>query len=581
MAGKYALLIGNNEYDDPRLASLNASLRDIEALEGVLNRPELCGFDEVKRLENPSFRDSMRELNLLFAGKTKDDLVLFYFSGHGVKDHTGDLFFVVKESEWGLYDGTAISASHLKIIANKSGSNRQVLILDCCFSGAIAKGFKGSETCVTEDTFEVKGYGREILTATDGMQYAMDGDRSSGDISRSLFTDHLVEGLETGRAAPADSEVVTVEQLYQYVHDQVKAANPAMTPRYWRDRAEGHINLARNPRHLFSLPEDLRNDLEDPNWRTRLGALQEIKGILEDGVAGKSQAALTFLKQRAEHERDRIVHRQMESLLASFEGYAGSKPDRKDSKIPRASVINPVPESGTVFRDELKDGSNGPEMVVIPAGKFRMGDIRNSGADDEKPVHDVTIAKRFALGRYPLTFAEYDFYCETNGVEKPDNQSWGRNRRPVINVSWEDAVAYTRWLRDETGKNYRLPSEAEWEYAARTGMKTDYWWGNEASKEYANYDGSQTTPVDQFRPNPFGLNDMPGNVSEWVADCYEGSYENKPMDGSAWTFGSCTTRVLRGGSWGSAPWRVRSAYRTWFGPRSRSIYVGFRLARDL
>ena len=581
MAKKYALLIGNNQYDDKRLQTLNASIRDVEALERVLKQSEICAFDEVKVLPNPSFKESMRELSLLFSDKTKDDLVLFYFSGHGVKDHVCHLFFAIQETEWGLYDGTAIPASQLKSIANKSASQRQVWILDCCHSGAIAKGFKGTEQFISEDTFDVKGYGREIITATDSLQYAMDGNSSSGDEEQSLFTRCLVEGLETGEAAPADSETITVEQLYQYVHGRVKAAQPAMTPRYWCDRAEGRINLARNPRPVFTLPDDLVNDLQHDNVRARMGALHEIEEMLQQENVAQRQAVIVVLTQRKQEERDRFVYQRIESLL---ERHANEPQPTSDTE----PLISAIPDkktryqAGAVFRDKLKDGSQGLEMVVIPDGKFRMGDSEDMGRDNEKPAHTVNIKKSFALGKYPVTFKEYDYYCEQTGIAIVEDESWGRDARPLINVSWEEAVAYAKWLSSQTGKKYRLPSEAEWEYAARAGTETEYWWGDEASKKYANYKSKKTTPVDHYQSNDFGLHDMLGNVWEWVEDCYHDSYKDKPMkDGSAWVSEPCEARVLRGGSWSDGPRNVRSAFRNRCNPQFRNYFVGFRLAQDL
>jgi formylglycine-generating enzyme required for sulfatase activity len=181
-----------------------------------------------------------------------------------------------------------------------------------------------------------------------------------------------------------------------------------------------------------------------------------------------------------------------------------------------------------VFRDRLKDGSQGPEMVWIPAGSFRMGDLQGGGSSDEKPIHRVSVS-RFAIGKYEVTFAEYDKFAQATGRKKPYDEGWGRGNRPVINVSWYDATAYAEWLSKQTGQQYRLPTEAEWEYAARAGTTTKYWWGNTASHEYANYGAESwgplakgkdrweyTAPVGSFAANPFGIYDTVGNVWEWT-----------------------------------------------------------------
>ena len=229
-----------------------------------------------------------------------------------------------------------------------------------------------------------------------------------------------------------------------------------------------------------------------------------------------------------------------------------------------------------------------PEMVVIPGGSFRMGCVSGRDcSDDEQPVHEVRV-ESFELGKYEVTFEEYDRFTAATGRDRADDEGWGRGRRPVINVSWEDAVAYTRWLSQQTGQRYRLPSEAEWEYAARAGTATVYSWGNEVGINRANcnggcgsrWDDQQTAPVGSFAPNGWGLHDMHGNVWEWVQDCY-GSYRGAPTDGSAWQQENCPQRVLRGGSWGSDPRYLRSAFRVRDSTSSRDLISGFRVARTI
>jgi formylglycine-generating enzyme required for sulfatase activity len=244
---------------------------------------------------------------------------------------------------------------------------------------------------------------------------------------------------------------------------------------------------------------------------------------------------------------------------------------------------------GSVFRDTLRDGSSGPEMVSIPPGESRTGDIQGSGDADEQPVHWVRIPRPFAMGRYEVTFDEYNVFARATGRKQPADEGWGRRRRPVINVSWEDARAYAQWLSEQTGKRYRLPTEAEWEYAARAGKETTYWWGNEVGKNRTNcagcgsqWDNKQTAPVGSFAPNPWGLHDTVGNVYEWVQDCWHENYAGAPEDASkAWEEGgNCNLRVIRGGSWYDRPRYVRSAYRGGNGPDYRGSGLGFRLAQD-
>jgi formylglycine-generating enzyme required for sulfatase activity len=234
-----------------------------------------------------------------------------------------------------------------------------------------------------------------------------------------------------------------------------------------------------------------------------------------------------------------------------------------------------------------------PEMAVVPAGSFCMGDNQGEGYGTEKPVHTVHISK-FAIGKYEVSFDEYDIFAQATGRVKPPDYYWRRSNRPVIDVSWDDAIAYTKWLSEQTGKRYRLPTEAEWEYAARAGTETRYWWGDDIQqhgKVWANCDGcgsqwdnDQTAPVGSFDANPFGLYDTAGNVSEWVQDCWHDSYKGAPTDGSAWLKqdgGDCARRVVRGGSWFDKPRGVRSAGRGRLGPAHGPNDTGFRLAQDL
>ena len=232
-----------------------------------------------------------------------------------------------------------------------------------------------------------------------------------------------------------------------------------------------------------------------------------------------------------------------------------------------------------------------PEMVVIPAGSFRMGCVSGENCDDDElPVHEVTIPEAFAVSVYAVTFAQWDACVLGGGCGgyRPDDEGWGRGTRPVIYVSWDDAQEYVGWLSRQTGEVYRLLSESEWEYVARAGSSTAYSWGNAIGNNRANCDGcgsqwdfSQTAPVGSFQANAFGVHDMHGNVWEWVEDCWNDSYAGAPSDGSAWRSGDCGLRVLRGGSWYLDPWFLRSAGR--FGSSSgfRISSDGFRVARTL
>ena len=255
--------------------------------------------------------------------------------------------------------------------------------------------------------------------------------------------------------------------------------------------------------------------------------------------------------------------------------------------------------TGTGFRDALADGGEGPEMVVIPPGRFEMGCRRDDCGEAALPVHEVVFAQPFALSRTEVTFAQWDACVAAGGCNGyvPRDRFWGRGDRPVIYVGREDAEAYTAWLSDQTGVRYRLPSEAEWEYAARAGGYTQYSWGDVVGDGRANcagcggrWDslgtlplflfGGGTAPVGTFAANAFCLHDMHGNVGEWVADWWNESYEGAPSDGSAWTAGDPAWHVARGGSWALPFGTMRSSDRL-ATTDERSAYAGFRVARTI
>ena len=246
---------------------------------------------------------------------------------------------------------------------------------------------------------------------------------------------------------------------------------------------------------------------------------------------------------------------------------------------------------------EFEDCADCPRMAIVPAGEFTMGSPPSEQYRGAESQHRVTIAAPFAVSRFEVTFDEWDACVEQGGCHgyQPDDQGWGRGKRPVINVSWEDAKVYVNWLSHKTGKPYRLLSESEWEYAARAGTTTPFSHGDALSPVEANYDGSidgsgpsganrqSTMPVGSFAANAFGLHDMQGNVSEWVEDCWHDEYTAEtPTDGSPWIDGGdCNGRVVRGGSWEDSHGELRSAARTGGAKDDRFYTDGLRIARSL
>jgi formylglycine-generating enzyme required for sulfatase activity len=281
-------------------------------------------------------------------------------------------------------------------------------------------------------------------------------------------------------------------------------------------------------------------------------------------------------------------------LLGTIGAWLKLAPSPAAPGVPQQTTDFPLSatqEKALKSEDTFKECTTCPVMKVVPAGSFTMGSLVGEFGrySDEGPQHSVRILRQFAIGQFELMFDEWDACIAGGGCNgyKPSDVGWGRGRRPVVNVSWDDAVAYVAWLSKMTGKPYRLLSEAEYEYATRAGTTTAYPWGNDIGENNANCNGCgsqgdnrQTAPVGSFLPNQFGLFDMVGNVWVWIEDCYHKSYSDAPADGSAWISGDCTSRVIRSGSWHDDPKFLRSASR--FGFESvRNHIIGLRIGRTL
>ena len=346
-------------------------------------------------------------------------------------------------------------------------------------------------------------------------------------------------------------------------------------------------------RNLFAMGLAVDDDDDDAAFESarRANTAAAFEGYLESFPSGRHADEARRLRDAAlAADRDAFESARRANTVAAFDGYLSSFPSGRhvaEARRLRKALDDPFPV-GHVFRD----CDHCPEMVVVPAGRFEMGSpASESGRNgDEGPQHEVTIGANFAVGVYEVTFDEWGA-CVSNGGcggYRPADQGWGKGGRPVINVSWDDAQAYASWLSRETGEEYRLLSEAEWEYVARAGTVTRYWWGDGIGANRANCndgcgDGyANTAPVGSFDANAFGLHDVHGNVWEWVEDCWHENYARAPSNGDAWLGGrggDCSRRVLRGGSWNYNPRILRSALRGWNDAGGRYYGNGFRVAR--
>ena len=312
-----------------------------------------------------------------------------------------------------------------------------------------------------------------------------------------------------------------------------------------------------------------------------------VVGLLGGGGYFAWQAG--FVKQ-AEDKVVALIESQ--TALVEVEPVVEQPPVVEPVAIEEPPEPEPVPEPvqfniPAPFKDKLKSGGHGPLMIQIPAGEFLMGSRSGVVAADEVPRHKVKL-KSFVVSVYEVTYAEYDRFAKATKRKKPDSSGWDRKTHPVNNVSWDDALAFTRWLSKQTGKNYRLLSEAEWEYAARAGTTSYYWWGRKAGVSNAHcfnckseYNTSKPAKIGTYKPNQFGLYDTAGNLFEWVHDCYHRNYKDAPADGSVWEGGDCKVRVVRGGAYHSPASSMRVENREKFASTRGQYNVGIRLARDL
>ena len=311
MSRKLALIIGNSEYQDPKLARLATPSEDVNDLAEVLRTPDIGGFDEVTTLVNEPVPVVSRAIGRFFKQRVSEDLLLLYFSGHGVRDDQGYLHLAVKDTEHDLLAATAIPAAFVTSEMDRSRSRRQVLILDCCHSGAFAQGMKGAvgESVGTASAFEGVGYGRVVLTASDSTQYAWEGDQVIGEAENSVFTHFMIEGLKTGAADRDADGRITLDELYDFVYEQVVSKTPRQTPGKWSYKQQGEIVIARNPRPVVkpvALPPELQQAIESPFAGVREGAVRDLERLLHGSYPGLASTAFEALKRLAEDDSRRV-----------------------------------------------------------------------------------------------------------------------------------------------------------------------------------------------------------------------------------------------------------------------------------
>lgn len=674
---KVALLVGVSEYQ-PGFNSLPSAIKDIQAMEKVL---EEKGEFEVTTLPNPERNAMELAIDQLFANRTSEDLVLFYFSGHGIKDCKRKFYLTTsettKDKQRIIVPPTAVAASYLQSQMTDSRSERQVIILDCCYSGAIAQGLTVKGEVEIDIQAELGGKGRAILTSSSSTQESYTQENSE----LSIYTHYLIEGLETGAADFDEDGRISVDELHEYTKKKVQEASPAMTPQFYPVEEGYKIYLARSPiddpklkyrkeaqklatQGEFTLtgrrilvhfqtdlglsPEEVETieaeirspyreyqqklqeykrafkevvDQEYPlseHTRNELKALQKLLKLRDEDVAPIEAQFTPQPKPKTDNESEPT--KSVSKSKATIEGK--SQPASSSSLHVFEFDVLTIDAQGQETKRETKqaeyfteilDDDISLEMVSIPGGSFIMGapEKELESRDSERPQHQVTVPS-FYMGRYPITQAQWRVVALWEQAEKrldldpsyfkEDYEGIDRWTRPVESISWEDAMEFCNRLSRKTKREYRLPTEAEWEYACRASTTTPFHFGETISTDLANYRGTdwevigkgypgnygrgfkgifrkQTTPVGYFKvANNFGLSDMHGNVWEWCEDDWHENYnyQDVPNDGSAWLSKKSSTKVMCGCSWHYFPFSCRSAYRCYENRDNRFSSLGFR-----
>ena len=537
---RVALVIGNAAYE-ARGASLTNPLRDANGMVAVLRDLDFSVVQEMDATK----AEMERAANTFVESVRSGDVAVFYYSGHGMElDGTNYLAPVEFSAAWDEVDARhgSLNVNWVQEKMAAAGAAVRIVILDACRNNP----FESTRTFTRGGLAGMSASGGLVAYAARAGEVADDDPGAEN----GLYTKHLLAALrEPG---------LRVRDLFTRVRDAVSGESNGVQVPAMYDELVGDFVF--RPGSIID-PDPPPPPQETVFWQSIVNSTnpEDFKAYLARWPAG------TF----ASLARNRLA----------------------DS-----------PRPGEVFRD----CPSCPEMVVIAAGAFRMGSPASEEArrEDEGPQLRVTL-RSFALGVTEVTFDEWEACVRGGGCggRRPDDEGWGRGARPVINVNWEDARAYVRWLSRETGKSYRLPSEAEWEYAARGGTTTSWYWGDSSSGQCDHANGADaaakrlnsdwttvscddgsayTAAAGSYEANAFRLFDMLGNVWEWVEDCWHNSYRGAPSDGTAWTRGGdCSRRVLRGGSWRSVPRVLRSALRSWSPIRESDLYVGFRVARTL
>ena len=548
---------------------LNNCVRDARDFVALMQERYQVSSDHTYTLynEESTRANVLKELKQLRGKIGKEDNLILYFSGHGeVEDE--EAYWVPVEGK-PQEDWDWIPADRIKRLLNAIDSFHTLVIVDACFSGSFFLTYKSGTRKLLQNRRSRLG-----MSASHSRERALDGKAGEN----SPFAKELLAALRQ------NGEPLPVDALFTQVRDAVQQATKGkQTPifknidvkgdeqgQFVFEPAGGEERDWRIASEENNIPAYFHYIQQHPQGKYKAEASRQIKKLEEEQYWQRCQqsdtlsAYLNFLERFPNGVFASEAKSRQEELIKSYKA--------PSPKIKRPKII--LPEKKQLIDDGL---------IFIPGGSFEMG---SNDFKSEQPIHTVTVPD-FYMAKYPVTYEEYDRFCEETGASKPSDQGWGRGQRPVIDVSWEDAVAYCKWLSKKTGYEYRLPSEAEWEYAARGGKKglNDYYKysGSNTLDEvgwYVANSEKKTQPVGQKKPNQLGLYDMSGNVWEWCVDHWHKNYNTAPSNGSPWLKGGNeVVRVVRGGSWLDYDFICRVSNRGRSNHSNRGNDVGFRIAR--
>ncbi len=501
--------------------------------------------------------------------KDKDNLII-YFSGHGYysKEEKAGYFIpydAEMDAEWDYFRNDAL-LSFVRAI----NAFHTFLMVDSCFSGALFSQKNVSSTAYAEKAERKKSRWALAAGAIEEVEDGFHGDNSP-------FAKAVLSFLKSN-----NDYKVPVSKLIQDVKIGV-AHNSKQRP------IGGHLYKVgdEDGEFVFRLKEQKN---EETSWQAAqaLDTIAAYDDFLEEYPDGKyakqAEARMAALEEeeawQEAQERDTLLsYRRYLKYYRNGKYAEEANKRRKALKAGKATKKEPTPDPpkppNPITTPSLV------EMLFVKGGTFQMG---SNDYDSEKPIHPVTV-QDFWVGKYPITFEQYDQFCVATKKDKPDDEGWGRGNRPVIHVNWHDALEFCQWLSEKEGQPYRLLSEAEWEYAARGSQKSqgfEYAGSNKLDEVgwYNKNSNGQTHPVGEKKPNELGIYDMSGNVWEWCQDVWHDNYEGAPKDGSAWMQGGeGDRRVVRGGSWHYVDYDCRVSFRLRGVAISRVVITGFRLSR--